>query len=154
MLEGIEVVFRNEALQEEGYLLEMTGAGEFLVPLRGVAGESGLCTFEPGLGLRNEFGAGQATFADVRLVDMEDDCLAGIPGEPELWCPLPGMVLSNCAVKLRWRITEHDIPLMLNIGTWPGLVDRATYRSLSLSEAECLLLPTRQFPGYGQVRIA
>ena len=106
-VESVEVLFRIADLPRPGYLFESVAPGEFLIPLRGVVGASGIHTFELGLGLRNEWGKGSSTFSEVRLVGAEQTGLGRQPAAPKLITPLAGASVTCFAVEFRWRRTEH-----------------------------------------------
>ena len=100
-VEAVEVLFRIDGLLRDGYLFESVSPGEFLIPLRGVVGDSGVHTFELGLGLRNEWGEGSSRFSEVRLVPADHAGLGGQPAAVELISPLAG-------VSFRGQIPKYE----------------------------------------------
>jgi len=106
-VESIEVLYRADSLPRPGYLLESTTTGEFLVPLRGVVGDSGTRTFDLGLGLRNEWGKGSATFSEVQLVGSDEALLGQKPAAPELISPFEGASVTSLALEFRWHRSDH-----------------------------------------------
>ncbi|MBM4144562.1 MAG: hypothetical protein FJ225_13385, partial [Lentisphaerae bacterium] len=127
-VEAVEVRFRASHLPAPGYLLETKVPGVFVIPLRGVLGDGGERAFELGVGLRNEWGKGSATFAELRLLSAGDPLTASAMAVPEAVSPLDGVAVTSFAVEFRWRRTEGAAAYELQVARDPAFETAETTR--------------------------
>lgn len=119
-IEAVEVRFRASHLPAPGYLLETKVPGVFVIPLRDVLGAGGELSFELGVGLRNEWGKGSATFAELRLLSVDDPSTGAAVATPELVSPVVDAAVTCCAVEFRWRRTEGAVAYELQVARDPA----------------------------------